>query len=205
MRNHIQELERLLADNGVEVRPWQWPPYPHDQPDGVTKGEWSRVGSLWVRGDPNRAPTQPVGYSRAAVLESRPVDSHLGVFADCAPLALVKGTQLSVLGTTIDIMSFDAPDMENDPPGAHGQTGLYNKSLRAFLRSTTNNNPPLENVQLPSRSDAFQYSEWYFLMVFPFTPILHQATYMNLVKPHPHRIPPACPFPSLTSSAHSHL
>ena len=187
-QNHIKELEALLADNGIQVRPWQWPPYNPDHPPprsidaGGVKGEWSRVGSLWVKGGSDRPSSYPTSYAaRFAALESRPADSHLGVFADSGPLALMKGTQLSVLGTTIDITSFDAPDMENDPPGVHGQIGLYNKSLRACLRSTTNNNPPLDTVSLPSRSDAFQYSEWYFLMVFPFTPTLHQPTYMKLV------------------------
>ncbi|OAA55262.1 c6 zinc finger domain containing protein [Niveomyces insectorum RCEF 264] len=124
--------------------------------------------------------------------QSGPIDSYLGVFADRAPLNSVNGTQVSILGTLLDIDadgSSGADGLELDRkaepenPGAIYQepVGLYNRSLGSFLRSSMNINPPLTNVELPSRSDAFEYSEWYFLMVNPFAPVLHKPSYMTLL------------------------
>ncbi|EPE09805.1 transcription factor [Ophiostoma piceae UAMH 11346] len=113
-------------------------------------------------------------------LQSRPIDNYLGVFADRAPLNSVNGTQVSILGTLLDIDASGA-DLEPEPSVIyHEPTGLYNRSLGSFLRSSMNVNPPL-NVDLPSRSDAFEYSEWFFLMLHPFVPILHKPSYMALL------------------------
>jgi hypothetical protein len=104
----------------------------------------------------------------------------------------MQGTKLSILGTTIDITSFDAPDM--DEPQLDGKVAqpLYNKSLQALLQSTMNINPQL-NVELPSRHDAFTYAEWYFLMVFPFLPVLHKPTFMNVVSSFSFSLHSTCP------------
>jgi len=191
----VHHLERLLENNGIQVKSWQWPPPQRSSSfsstlvdaaahaaggDGSPGAQWKPFGSLWVKDTSERSTPFRPGYSRSAALESHPVEGHLGVFSDNAPLSSMKGTQLSVLGTTIDITHFDVPDMDNNPPGKESNGGLYNKSLRAFLRSTTNKNPPIE-MELPPKTDALQYSEWYFLMVFPFVPILHKPSFMTLV------------------------
>lgn len=195
MLTHIRDLEKLLDTNGIEVRPWQWSPFgtaygpgvAYDSlgnpvQDPISKDQWTQMGSVWFK-DGQREKTQkdPSHSSRYSLLENRPTKSYLGVTSDNAPLSSIKGTTLSVLGTTIDIMSFDAPDMDEPPPGTPIGSPLYNKSVMAFLQSTLNVNPPPENVELPSRQDAFTYSEWYFLMVHPFVPILHKPTFLNLV------------------------
>jgi hypothetical protein len=167
LRSHVASLEALLADHGVQVRP-----YGKDGDDGPG---WSRTArGLWVKED------RLHGYSRAAALKSRPLDSHLGVSMDAPPLSSMKGTNLSILGTSIDITEFDAPDMDNNPPVGHA--GLYNKSLVAFARSVTNTNPPRGQVPLPSRDDAMHYSRWYFLMIHPFMPVLHETSYFRLLE-----------------------
>lgn len=200
MQNHIRELEKLLQDNGVEVKPWVWPGYGTQPPgtayDGMgnaprdpsSRRQWQQIGSLWVRGEPaERKPGIPSGLpsgelTRYSLLESRPTDSYLGVSsADSAPLSSIKGTSLSVLGTTIDIASFDAPDMDEPPPGTPIGSPLYNKSVMAFLQSVLNINPRQGDVDLPSRQDAFTYAEWYFLMLSPFLPILHKPSFLQLV------------------------
>ncbi len=185
MLQHIRELEKLLDDNGVEVKPWSWPPPtgPTINPGGIdphARLQWSQVGSVWIK---NYA-KQPRPYRdpswRSKTLETRPGDYHLGVFSESATLSSMKGTKLSILGKTLDITAFNAPDMDNDAtPAPNG--GLYNKSLRAFLRSTTGNNPTPEEIELPSKTDAVRYSEWYFLMIWPFVPVLHKPSFMALV------------------------
>ncbi|KAK4233768.1 fungal-specific transcription factor domain-containing protein [Achaetomium macrosporum] len=191
---HIRELEKLLESNGVEVRPWQGPGYNTSYPPGVTfdalgnlvqdpssKDQWQQVGLVWVKNHRQKPPSSTSSYTPWSMLSSRPKDSYLGVSSDSAPLSNIKGTTLSILGTTIDLTSFDAPDMDEPPPGTPIGSPLYNKSVMAFLQSACKVNPPLDNVELPSKQDAFTYAEWYFLTVFPFLPILHKPTFLHLL------------------------
>ena len=195
---HIRELEKLLESNGVEVRPWQFPGYTTTYPPGVTfdamgnpvqdpssKDHWQQAGLVWVKSRPQKPPSNSSAYMPWSLLATRPRDSYLGVSSsDSAPLSSIKGTMLSILGTTIDITSFDAPDMDEPPPGTPIGSPLYNKSVMAFHQSCLNINPPLGDVELPSRKDAFIYAEWYFLMVSPFLPVLHKPSFLQLVSCH---------------------
>ncbi|KAL0935723.1 transcription factor [Colletotrichum truncatum] len=193
MLNHLRDLEKLLESNGIEVKPWNWSPYGMSDPHpGVTydhmgnaiedpaeKDAWTKVGSVWVKNYNFSKPTTNRSFPRSA-LESRPVHNHLGVSSDSATLSSIKGTKLSILGTTIDVTSFDAPDIDEPVPDAKVSQPLYNKSLQSFLQSCMSINPPV-NIELPSRSDAFTYSEWYFLMIWPFLPVLHKPAFMNIL------------------------
>ncbi|KAL2261944.1 hypothetical protein VTK26DRAFT_2952 [Humicola hyalothermophila] len=194
MLAHIRELEKLLENNGIHVRPWQWPGYTTTYPPGVafdatgnpvqdpnSKDQWHQVGLLWVKDGRHKPPSTAGGYTPWSLLEPRPTDSYLGVSSDSSPLSSIKGTTLSILGTTIDITSFEAPDMDEPPPGTPIGSPLYNKSVMAFQQSILNINPSLGNVELPSRDDAFTYAEWYFLMISPFLPILHKPSFVQLL------------------------
>ncbi|KAK4149845.1 hypothetical protein C8A00DRAFT_37548 [Chaetomidium leptoderma] len=191
---HIRELEKLLETNGVEVRPWQWPGYTTTYPPGITfdhlgnpaqdpssKDQWHQVGLVWVKNGRQKPPSNSGADTAWPLLPSRPKDSYLGVSSDSAPLSSIKGTTLSILGATIDITAYDAPDMDEPPPGAPIGSPLYNKSVMAFLQSSFNVNPHLGNVELPSKKDALQYAEWYFLMIFPFLPMLHKPSFLQLL------------------------
>jgi hypothetical protein len=188
----IRDMEKLLESTGIHVKPWDPAPFNHYPPGyyvdntgnlvpdpSAPKEKWTQVGCVWVR-DYQPGASLARSFPRTFV-DSRPADSHLGVSSDSAPLSSIKGTQLSILGTSIDITSFDAPDVDEPPRDAKATQPLYNKSLQAFLQSTMNVNPPLENIQLPPREEGFTYSEWYFLMIFPFLPVLHKPSYMKLV------------------------
>lgn len=185
MIDRIRELERLLDWNGIQVKPFD--PITgagHFSPDNMVdykikdreRNQWHKLGNLWVKATSNKA------HARAS-MTSRPADlAHLGVVSDVEPLSSIKGTVLSVLGTALDITQFNALDMDMDEPdpNAPASEGLYNKSVQAFLQSAMNiNRPP--DAHLPTRKDVFQYSEWYFLMIHPFLPMLHKPTYLNLV------------------------
>lgn len=188
MLNRIHDLERLLAHHGIEVMPFD-PSLPSGTRDPPSTAEyalnengdregrkWIKLGSVWAKNTVNKA------RSRSA-LQPRPSDrGYLGVSSDQEPLSSIKGTTLSVLGTSIDIMQFDAADVDMDepPPDAQVAENLYNKSVQAFLQSVMNINS-VPDAHLPIRKDAFQYSEWYFLMVHPFLPVIHKPSYMNLV------------------------
>jgi hypothetical protein len=207
MLDHIRAQEQLLRAKGLTVHPFEWSPYGPTYPPGVSldgmgnpiqnadvKDQWTQYGPVWVKerssNKPQYFPTteypadQSTGagqYSRMSMLESRPTEGYLGVLTDSNTLSSIKGTKLSILGTTIDVASFDAPDMDEPAPGTSPGAPLYNKSLVSFLQSTLGVNPKLEHVDLPSRQDAFSYSEWYFLMVWPFMPVLHKPSFLKLV------------------------
>jgi hypothetical protein len=200
MLNHIRDLENLVRSAGIEVHPWEWagdgpsPPPLFDNmgldiQDPNAKDQWAKVGSVWVKNYQPKTVGLLSRYARSSLLQVRPTEDYLGVLTDNAPRSSIKGTKLSILGTTIDITSFDAPDMDEPPSGTPVGT-LYNKSLTAFLRSTFGVNPKLENVELPSRKEAFDYSSWYFLTVHPFMPVLHKPSFLNLVR---NPIPPSPP------------
>lgn len=192
MEEHIRDLEKVLANHGIEVKPWNYAPYGHP-PSGITydqkghpvedsaeKDSWVQVGSVWVRNHQHRKKTPTTKSITRSRYVSPPAALHLGVGPDSAPLSSIKGTQLTILGTTIDLASFDVPDIDEPSPGAEVAQPLYNKSIQAFLQSMMNVNPR-QHVELPSREEAFKCSEWYFFIVFPFLPVLHKPTYMALV------------------------
>lgn len=209
MMNHIRELEQLLGANGIEVKTFQGrasavepshsPTGNYDRmgnmlsssscrssgsmASGGGKENWQQMSnSVWVKANGQaRAPkTQfTTGVSRS-MLEARPADFHIGVTTDKAVSSSIKGTTLTILGSTIDVCSFDAEDMDEPAPGTQPRAALYNKSVQALMMSTCNINPP-QHVDYPPRVDAFTYAEWYFLIMYPFLPILHKPTFTDLV------------------------
>lgn len=198
MMNHIRSLEKKLQNNGFDVKPWHSTSFPADpapnasadnnendtsestptpQPETITKDPWAQPSApAWTKDRPATMSMAPNSHHTAT---SRPADAHLGVGTDQAPLSSIKGTSLSILGSTIDIGSLDVPDMDEPPPSAQGSS-LYNKSVQALLQSSMNINQPLM-VKLPPRQDAFTYAEWYFVMIHPFHPVLHKPSFMALV------------------------
>ncbi|KAF4971231.1 hypothetical protein FZEAL_9899 [Fusarium zealandicum] len=192
MISRIRDLEKLLGNSGVEVKPWEPEASPYAQyppgisfddmgnpiPDPNTGDTWTQVGNIWVKNysaKPKLAPSFP-----RSLLESRPQEAHLGVGRDSAPLSSIKGTRLSILGMTVDLATFNAPDMDEPPPDARNAAPLYNKSPQALLQSIMRVNPPMQ-VDMPSREDAFTYAEWYFLTFSAFLPILHKPSFMQML------------------------
>ncbi|KAB5578881.1 hypothetical protein GE09DRAFT_952824 [Coniochaeta sp. 2T2.1] len=201
MQKRIQDMEALLQSaGGIEVLPFRRSEYGQSPPPGcvpvdatgnvlqdpLTKDLWTRVESLWIKNygsDSRRSSTSPSTYQRLAPsLDSRPTEEHLGVLGDSAPWSSIKGTTLSAFGTTIDI-AFDGPDLEEPDQGTMPGTRspLYNKSVMAMLQTTMGVNPKLDDIDLPTRDDAFNYSEWYFLTVHPFIPVLHRPSFDALL------------------------
>ncbi|KAL5630120.1 hypothetical protein BROUX41_001726 [Berkeleyomyces rouxiae] len=106
---------------------------------------------------------------------------YVGASMDAAPLSSLSGTKLLIMGTAIDTGDFERPDYQEGAllPGAF--TPRYNKSVQALLQSMMNRNPPLPNMSLPPRDEAFRYSQWYFIMLEKFLPLLHQPTFWKML------------------------
>jgi hypothetical protein len=200
MQAHIHGLEQLLRGAGIQTRPWTWSAFPQPLPPDVafdelgnaysnpdSKDRWSQVNGVWVKNYDGRAMTESRPSrtlpTKPNYVNSRPTNGFLGFGAGSPTQGSIGGTRLSILGTTIDVTTFDSRDddtsFQDAPPGAP----IYDKSVISFLRSATNRNPPPDNVDLPSKQDAFTYSEWFFLMVQPFLPTLHKPSFMSLVGP----------------------
>lgn len=197
MTAHIRDLEKLLEQKGVQVSQGQPPSAfgtetQHDSQNvGTRKDEWTQFRSLWIKecsvqsgedssDDPSRRSPEQPPFVPLPATGARPIGGHLGVSKDSLPLSSINGTLLSILGTTIDITSFDAPDMDGPPVGMSNSAPIYNKSLQSFYNSVAKVNPPVQ-AALPSREEAFSYSEWYFCIVGCFLPVLHKPTYFALV------------------------
>lgn len=184
MVNHIRELEKLLAEKGVEVKPFlsQLDDSPLASCDrDMTESGWTQLGSLWIKDHSTGKDDNFIisNFPRHR-LESRPDDSSLPVEWGNHPMSSIRGTKLNIMGITIDTASFDAPDVDEPTAESGGVTPLYNKSVQAFLQSAVGINPPV-HVELPSREDAFTYTKWYFLIMSCYFPVLHRPTFMKLV------------------------
>lgn len=187
---HIRDLEKLFEDRGLQVRPWQsasaYDPGLSSlasDDDGSQRERWTQYGSVWVKELESAQPGR-LGGSAALGQESSqaPMKTSSDQMSawDTSPLSCINGTTLSILGTTIDVTSFDCPDMDGPPAGTPKAAPLYNKSFQSFCNSTAKVNPPID-APLPSRDEAFSYSEWFFVMVAAFVPVLHKPTYLRTV------------------------
>ncbi|KAG6038074.1 hypothetical protein E4U41_004608 [Claviceps citrina] len=196
MISHIRDLERLCAEKGVQVKPWDQGAAAARSSSEAANSEstdatetssstdcWSRYGTLYIRD--SSSPCIDHGVIRQRIPRNewptRPEETHWGVVGDAAPLSSLKGTTLTLLGTTIETTSFDAPDVDEPPYDMDPSMPLYNKSVQAFLRSVMGVNPAVQ-VDLPNRQNAFMYAEWYFISISCFIPVLHKPSFMKLLE-----------------------
>lgn len=195
MQDHIRALEDLLAENGIPVqkfvpsssRPVRSAPPSFDSGEPSLDREsvdWSQTSVDWERGSPQGSDaSKPYRFTRPKT-ETRPADRHLGVATDNPSVSSINGTRLSILGATIDITDFDAPDTEEPPPAASSDPNmarpLYNKTVQSLWQSIHRVNPT-PKIKLPPRAEGLQYAEWYFNITSPFLPVLHRPTVMNMV------------------------
>lgn len=183
----MEDLEKLLQAKGVEVKPEtvNVEPGGSSLDDGVLRDGWRQYGCLLIKDD-DSGEVAPLGRSHivprfpGTKLESRPQDRKWGVVNDSKPLSSIRGTKLCIMGTTIDTAAFEAPDTDEPPAEAPNPTPLYNKSVQAFLQSMGGVNPP-PKIDLPSREEAFSFTDWFFLVLARWTPVLHKQTHMVLV------------------------
>ncbi|KAH6695464.1 hypothetical protein F5X68DRAFT_30465 [Plectosphaerella plurivora] len=194
MSDHIRALEKMLANNGIEVKPYtqkrprngRAPPASYDcnnpeQSVSETNGQdsWSQANGNWSSTQQDSDVAMPPRITKSTS-DSGPADRHLGVGIDNGPMSSINGSQLSILGATIDVTSFDCADIDEPIPSDQGSVPLYNKSIRSFWQSVHRVNPR-PTVTLPPRSEGLQYAEWYFSIMGPFLPCLHKPTMINLL------------------------
>lgn len=130
---------------------------------------------------PNGVSTAHLAGDVSPYPASFPGTNYLGVSSGNSRLSSIKGTALSILGMEIDIADFQSPDMD-EPDSSTFHPDLHNKSYQAFLQSALNVNTKVTNVELPARTDAFRYVDWYFRTINPYLPILHRPSFIILVR-----------------------
>ncbi|KAF5872090.1 putative transcription factor cys6 protein [Botrytis fragariae] len=187
----IQELEHRLMQGGADIKPANGYPdsasgqYGYGQSSNGMQSTWSTTGPAYT--SPTSATANNGQQQETNMFRALPAyragcmgDNYLGVSPGSSHLSAIKGTALSILGMEIDIADFRSTDMdEPDPSVFHPQ--LYNKSYQSFLQSAWNVNPRIEKVELPARSEAIIYAEWYFRVINPYCPLLHRGTFMRLL------------------------
>jgi hypothetical protein len=189
MSNRIRELEQLLVQNGIEIKPSNIYHEPNIQSYNYQPQTTSQNGHapVWTANAGSTIPALASTQQETNMFRALPKfragctgDNYLGVSSGNSHLSSIKGTALSILGMEIDIADFTSQDMdEPDPTMFHPQ--LYNKSYQAFLQSALNINPRIEKMDLPSREEGLTYAQWYFRVLNPYLPILHKGTFMATV------------------------
>lgn len=180
--DRIRELERLLAEKGVEVRTDLDRARDDDDDDGDGDDSWTKSGPLWVKdrsADKGSGTFITPNFPRSR-LESRAEDSSIAVGRDSQPLHSFQGTKITWLDITIDTAAFTAPDMDEPSQEAGSVSHRYNKSVQASLRSMMRENSPMK-AELPARDTAFLFAEWYFSLMSGYFPVLHRPTFFKLV------------------------
>lgn len=131
---------------------------------------------------------QPAGpASRAFRLQSdlelaRRPGLHIGMTTDLpGSQSTMMGRQLAVLGFAFNLADDTDPDVAEPDVVPDPSRHVYNKSVRSMLR-TIHHLHPVPELELPTFEFANNYSQWYFLMIHQYLPIIHKPTYMALLK-----------------------
>ena len=106
-------------------------------------------------------------------------NNYLGISSGNSLVNSVRGTSMNILGMEIDLVDYMSADLDEPDPSKGNP--VYNKSYRAFVQTAFGTSPKLRRVELPPRSEGIRYAEAFFRVIHPFTPVVHQPTFMNLV------------------------
>lgn len=187
MLARIGALEHLLECHGINVPPSAPPLNCHSPihrrqappPISITQNSRIQTNSPRLAESPI---TSPLNYPsdqsnlRSATIPL-PLSSHVGLVQDNFNMfSSQNGAQFSVFGIVLNIAATDPADLAEPNEGEL----VYNKSFRSCLQSIMHINQPCA-VDFPSREDGFMFTDWYFMMINPFTPILHKQTHFSLV------------------------
>ena len=108
-------------------------------------------------------------------------DNYLGVSSGNSYISSIRGTSLNVLGMEIDLADNVSPDLDEPGPSNNAHDMPRNKSYHAFIQSAFDAHAKPVDPGLPSRQEAFTYTEWCFKTVLPYLPILHKPSFLSLV------------------------
>lgn len=86
-----------------------------------------------------------------------------------------------MLGFEIDTAKFVSSDLDEPTTKLGKMDRLYNKSKTSVLRTLAGMQPMPETPALPPKATANSYVGWYFLVVNPYAPVLHEPTFKALV------------------------
>ncbi|KAJ2899207.1 hypothetical protein MKZ38_003350 [Zalerion maritima] len=108
---------------------------------------------------------------------------HLGIMPDAMEnRSALMGTHLAVLGFAFNLADDSDPDVaEPDTVPDRSAPPVYNKSVRSLLRSIYHRHE-IPELELPSYETSSSYSQWYFLVIHPFLPLIHKPSYTEMLK-----------------------
>lgn len=167
----------------------QW----HEEQRVLSRSAWDNNGRGTRDSDHGRSPFRGNMTNKATSAEESPSrlpefrsglagNDYLGVSTGNSLLSSIRGTSMSVLGMEIDLADYMSPDLdEPDPTPAGTGAPVYNKSYRAFVQTSFGTSPKLNKVELPPRSEGFNYAHVYFRVTNPYLPVIHKPSFMATV------------------------
>ena len=108
-------------------------------------------------------------------------NNYLGISSGNSLLSSVRGTSMNVLGMEIDLADYMSADVDEPDPLNADRQPVYNKSYRAFVQTAFGVSPKLNKVELPPRSEGFNYADIFFRLTSPYAPVVHRPTFIKLV------------------------
>lgn len=87
-----------------------------------------------------------------------------------------------MLNYEIDIADFPCADMDEPPLNAFQSEPILNKSYSSFLNTTMGVHGKFDKPELPEKADGLNWASWYIKVINPYVPILHEPTFMALVR-----------------------
>ena len=184
LQNYIEGLTVRLKSLGEDVKPIPLEDLEYnDSAHTQIPLEQSQEGEdVHPRGRRNDGHTiSATGDPLPGFREGLSGDNYLGVSSGNSYISSIRGTSLNVLGMEIDLADNVSPDLDEPGPSTGAHDMLRNKSYHAFIQSAFYAHPKPVDPGLPSRQEAFTYTEWCFKTVLPYLPLLHKPTFLKLV------------------------
>lgn len=108
-------------------------------------------------------------------------NNYLGVSSGNSFVSSIRGTSLNVLGVEIDLADYMSSDLDEPDPSSFLKNPIYNKSYYAFIHTAFSGKLNIEKPELPPRDEGLTYAQWYFRVINPYLPLLHNPTFMSTV------------------------
>lgn len=89
----------------------------------------------------------------------------------------VNGTKVDVFDGIVDIAGFECTDMEEYD---EENIPLFNNSKTSIV-NTIHGVQRIEDPHLPTKEQALRYVNHYLVFIWPYVPIVHRASFINLV------------------------
>ena len=181
-----EETERYEAWKNMKgsdiSKPWEW----EERHLGPDKSQLKSNKDTNSTATNIKIKTEPMSYVDDAKCSSNSTflpRNFVGVSDYSTQRTL--GSRLNVLGWELDLSIFTGEE-DNSTELPNSQKLLYDRSFKSFIATThgLQTSPPIADVKMPTRQEAFNLALLVLHTSGAFTPIVHKPTFINLVSEH---------------------